>query len=323
MLSLLFCSPLAFFVLCVLTFPATILFFLPFPQGDLGSQSLQLLTSGRLRLWHMLIAVQPMLWVASLLIVSHDLKRSRSAWPGTWRERTVVVLCTLLLATLTTFPVLATNRAPSSPLTPDLDALLQLPDFRTRALILGLLYAGAVTLHTFGMFTVHVQLIGRLRRSPSHEDAPEAVELEEEVSWYLRLRSQLERFFSLTATIIGTASLSVGAFRNLLNELRASPSEAMPASLVLVHGIYFSLLLALVYLPAHKTLSDVGQRLTDRLVRQSIGAGTTWQSWSQEQQAVRAYLGLQSTALLEFQKGITVLAPLVASLSSLLLGSQG
>jgi hypothetical protein len=49
----------------------------------------------------------------------------------------------------------------------------------------------------------------------------------------------------------------------------------------------------------------------------------SWTDWSQEQQAIRTWLGLQSTALQDFQQGLSVLAPLLASLSALALGAGG
>jgi hypothetical protein len=46
----------------------------------------------------------------------------------------------------------------------------------------------------------------------------------------------------------------------------------------------------------------------------------TWKEWFDELQAVRAWLGLRDSALQELQQGLAVLAPLLASLSTLILG---
>lgn len=115
--------------------------------------------------------------------------------------------------------------------------------------------------------------------------------------------------------------MSIGAFRNLLNAAATTQAEVIPAAAGMSFGIYFTGLLASLYLPASKTLADVGEALVNRLVRQSIGTHATWKQWSDEQQAVRTYLGLQGSALQELQQGLALLAPLLASISTLMLST--
>jgi hypothetical protein len=82
-----------------------------------------------------------------------------------------------------------------------------------------------------------------------------------------------------------------------------------------------SWLLAIIYLPIRKTLNEVGQSLAEGLVRPSLGTRISWKQWGEEQKAVRTYLGLQGSGLQDLQQGLSVLAPLLASLSSLVFGS--
>jgi hypothetical protein len=91
----------------------------------------------------------------------------------------------------------------------------------------------------------------------------------------------------------------------------------------MVFGIYYTWVLAIIYLPIRKSLTEVGQVLAEGLVRQSLVGRVTWKQWFEEQQAVRTYLGLHGSALQDIQQGLSVLAPLLASISSLALGSQG
>jgi hypothetical protein len=63
----------------------------------------------------------------------------------------------------------------------------------------------------------------------------------------------------------------------------------------------------------------VGQALAERLVWQSLGVNPTWKHRLEEQQAISIQLGLQGSALQDLQQGLAVLAPFLASISSLTL----
>jgi hypothetical protein len=306
--SLLFGSPLVFFVLCPLSFVATGIF-LGFLQD-----------SNRARLWHMLMALQPALWLASVLVVFKDFRSHRLDWPVRGRERMVMVLCTLLAWLMNSFPFLVQLITQRWALPEDMDALFQLPHLRAKLVFLGLLSAVVATLHTTGMLSVHVQLLASPREPTARGGAPEVAGLDDEVLRYQRLRGRLARSLVFSAITIGTATLSLGAFRDLLIEL--DPSQVFAPS-VLGYGVYYTGLLASVYLPTRKTLTDMGEALAARFVSSSPVEGMSWKDWSQEQGAVRTWLGLQGTALQDLQQGLSVLAPLFASLSALALGAGG
>jgi hypothetical protein len=309
--SLLFRSPLVFSVLCPLSFAATGLF-LGFP-----------LDSNRTRLWHLLVALQPALWFASVLVVFNDFRSHRQDWPVRRSARTAVVLCTLLAWVMNSFPFVVQLITQRWFLPVGVEALLQVPHLRARLLILGMLSAVVATLHTAGMLSVHVQLLAYPREPAARGGEPEAAVLDDEVLRYQRLRLRLARFLVFSAVTIGTTALSLGAFRNLLTEFAPSLAGLIEPSRIMSYGVYYTGLLASVYLPTRKTLTEVGEALAVRFVRQSPAAGTSWKDWSQEQEAVRIWLGLQSTALQDFQQGLSVLTPLLASLSSLALGAGG
>jgi hypothetical protein len=91
LLSLLFDSPLAAFVLCIPVFMATSLLLV---GTDL--QSFAFWSSREVRLWHMLMAIWPTLFAGTLVAALNDIRRKRFPWPGTRNERTAVVLCTVL-----------------------------------------------------------------------------------------------------------------------------------------------------------------------------------------------------------------------------------
>jgi hypothetical protein len=310
-LSLLFRSPLVFSLLCPLSFMATGLFL-----GFLWDPD-------RTRLWHLLVALQPALWFASVLVVFNDFRSHHQDWPAGRSARTAVMLCTLLAWVMNSFPFAVQLVTQRWFLPAGVEALLQVPHLRARLLLVGMLSAVVATLHTAGMLSVHVQLLTCPREPAARGGEPEAAGLDEEVLRYQRLRLRLARFLVFSAVTIGTTALSIGAFRNVLTEFAPSLARFIEPSRIMSYGVYYTGLLASVYLPTRKTLTDVGEALAVRFVRQSPAAGTSWKEWSQEQEAVHIWLGLRTTALQDFQQGLSVLTPLLASLSSLALGAGG
>jgi hypothetical protein len=270
-------------------------------------------------LWHFLFALQPVLYVVSIAAVFRDVKRgNRSVWPSTYGARLAVVLCTALVGFMIVLPIVFDGTT-QAVLPANHDAITLMPDSFLKWALLSVLGTAVSALHLSGLFAVHVQLIGLLPKDQGHGEEPGSQYLEEDVLRYLRLRTQLKRFLSILAGITCVVILQAGAWSNLLNKRSAAQQELVPASFVVAYGLYFTGLLACSYLPAHDTLTKVGEVLANRLVRHSLRARTTWKEWSDEQQAVRTYLGLQSSALQELQQGIAVLAPFIASISSLAL----
>lgn len=313
--SLLLRSPLALTVLCPLTFVASLLLLeTPGRHGDAFWHS------PKAWLVHALTASLPVLYGASLFTA---LGSHRLAWPGTSTRRRAVVLCTALMGVLGLLPLVVVLLTPpllhGFPV--DVDALAQMPGVKVKLALLGILGA-AVTVPQFAnCFGIHIQLIGALREFQGTRG--EAGELDAAVPRYQQLRTQLRRALGFIAAHIGSNILVLGAVRNLLLEALPSRQDVFPASFVLACGVYLTGLLASVYLPARHTLTAVGEALADRLVRNSLGVSTSWKEWAEERHAVRPYLGLHGSVLQELQDGITVLSPLVASISSLFLGKGG
>jgi hypothetical protein len=274
-------------------------------------------------LWHVLFAFWPVLFLVAIAAVFRDIKSgNRSVWPSTHGERGAVVFYMAIASILGALPPIF-FRHTLSVLPTNLDVITQMSGASTKNFIMSILGTTVVLLLCSGFISVHVQLIGWLSECQTQGEEPGSQSLDEDVLRYLRLRSQLRRFLGFIAAIIGTAILHLGAFRNLLNQVLTDQQELVPASFLMAYGIYFSGMLACIYLPAHKTLTEVGELLANRLVRNSIGARATWKEWSDEQQAVRVYLGLQGSALQELQQGIGVLVPIIASISALSLGAGG
>jgi len=313
--SLIFRSPLSLVLLCALTFIAALFLLEGTGQAFWRTRDTWL--------WHLIFAFQPVLYVTSIAVVFKDFKAGNSSvWPGTCGARLAVVLCTALVVALIALPVVFT-RATQSPLHVQLDAITQMPDSVMKWVVLVTLATAVSALHLCGLFGAHIQLIGWLPEYLGQDEEPGPQNLDEDVRRYLRLRSQLQRFLGILAGINCVVILNAGSWSSLLEARSHVRAELAPPSFIIAYGLYFTALLACCYLPAHNTLTKVGDLLANRLVRQSISARTTWKEWSDEQQAVRTYLGLQGSALQELQQSIAVLSPFIASISTLALVGRG
>jgi hypothetical protein len=189
----------------------------------------------------------------------------------------------------------------------------------TKSILLNLAGLASGFLLASVILGLHLQLIDRLPELQRRAEQPETGGLEEDVRWYQRCREQLGLFLALCGVFLGTLILSLSSLRHLLNET-LPPTSVLPTSPILGYGVYYTGLLGSAYLPTHRSLKSVGQTLAERLVRQSLPASVTWKQRHEEREAARTSLGLQGSPLQDFQQGISILTPLLASISSLILG---
>ncbi|MFL5359317.1 hypothetical protein [Archangium sp.] len=316
--ALVFRSPLAFFLFASLTFVTALLVL-----EETGLQGLAYLHSRRAQLWHMLIALAPTAWLTSLVLMLGDFESYRSAWPPTRRGRMAVLLCLGPLVFLLALPLLAQLVIQRED--PRLSTLLAplVSGFAARLIGMSVLGVSVAALQASALVGIHLQFLGRLPKYQQLAEHPGPESLDEDVRWYLLHQAQMRRFLRAAATVLGISMLGVGALRNVLNEVLPASAEPFPIEPVMSYGLYYTGLIASLYVPAHRTQKQVGQALAERLVWQTLGAHPTWKQRLEEQQAIRDHLGLRDSAIQELQQGLAVLAPFLASLSSLALGAGG
>ncbi|WPB77839.1 hypothetical protein KYC5002_01570 [Archangium violaceum] len=308
-----FHSPLSLFSLCVLTFGVSALFLTGFHE-----QGVRFWSSSKVRLWHFIYALSPTLWVASVLAMFKDWRETLGSVTRGLRMELGIAIALAALTFLT--PSLAPLFVPQAAFSIAFersDELLFVPDLSAKNVTRNLLGTLVVMLHISGMFGVHAQLLSQFPRAPSRLEATGTERLADEVQRYQQLRSRLERFLGFAAANTGVAILSFSALNALLGET----APWFPRGVAMSFGVFFTWLLAIIYLPIRKTLSDVGQGIADELVQQSLVPHLHWKQWFEERQAVHTFLGLQGSALQDLQQALFVLGPLLAGLSSLTLGA--
>lgn len=317
-LTLVFRSPLALFIVGGLSFVTT-LFWL---QGT-GLRGLAYLTASRAQFWLMLGALPPTAWVLSLFLLFGDFEHNRSAWPRTRRGRLAAVLSLVPLVFLLALPLLAGYLALREDARVTTVLLSLDPYILRKTLGLSVLGLTPAVLYTSALVGIHLQLLERLPKYQHLGEPLGAESLDEEVLWYQRRQALLRRFLRISSAINGISILGLGATHNVINLVLPSSAEPLPIGPVMSYGLYYTGLLASLYGPASYTLKKVGEALAERLVWQALGAHPTWKQRFEEQQAVRKHLGLRGSALQDIQQGLAVLAPFLASLSSLALGPGG
>jgi hypothetical protein len=87
---------------------------------------------------------------------------------------------------------------------------------------------------------------------------------ENAITEYLQLRKQLDFFVMIAGILIGMGTLTIGALRHALRSLEKSELVIQP-EVILLYGAYFSLLMALVFVPTRVAFQSTGEHLRDSL----------------------------------------------------------
>jgi hypothetical protein len=137
---------------------------------------------------------------------------------------------------------------------------------------------------------------------------------------YVRLRGQLDQLLRFLGAVVGVATLSSAAFREVVlryGDLIGKPQE-FPVELVLIYGFAVSLIVALVYLPTYASAHATGVILRDRLEPFPDPHDSGFESALSRRDKLDELLGLKVSASASFRAGVAILSPLLASLTSLL-----
>lgn len=150
---------------------------------------------------------------------------------------------------------------------------------------------------------------------------------------YLRLREHLQLFLLVAGTGIGAATLATGALRNAIIAWAKSSTILdickskiaainFPPDMVLLFGLSLSGLLALAYAPTFTTLLAEGRKLRDSIFPMPSLNSESWANWYSSRKNLEELLQLQLSITDSFKTGVVILAPLMGSAISLLLGAK-
>jgi hypothetical protein len=136
---------------------------------------------------------------------------------------------------------------------------------------------------------------------------------------YLKFHRELQRFLSILGITVGLTTLATGGLRNALIAFGMDASF-FPQTVVLAFGAYYTLLIALVYIPVYNYLMDAGRKIRDSRVPGLFSK--TLDEWGTSYKVrtdLEAILQLHYTPQQQLQTAVAILAPLLSSIIALLL----
>jgi hypothetical protein len=140
------------------------------------------------------------------------------------------------------------------------------------------------------------------------------------IAGFLRLRELVHRSLLLVGALIGGAILGAGALRNAVNTFYGP--QTFPIEYVLLYGVFFTVLLTVIYLPTYVRLQATGRWLVEHYVRLCEPTEPDWDSRYAKRTQLIQLLQLELTLGGSLQAGAAILAPLATSLLGLLLPSH-
>jgi hypothetical protein len=268
--------------------------------------------SGQFWLWLVLLGLQGALWLAAMPLLWHTLRallgyRISNAGELVWSTLGFLAWVALGLS------------GPAF--------LIKLPNYLPRhELRIGILSVTGAAVALAAAFAIWL-LHGALR-SLLHADDATDEQAKAHVDDVLRLRAVLQNLLFYLGAVLSLAILAAGAERQVVLQYtklthhgKAVPS-VFPPEYVLVYGIYFSALLALVYVPTHRTLLQVGAHLRERLFPLPPPRDEDWADTYGKRKTLDELLQLQLGTSATLKAGFAVLTPLVGAVTGLLLGTK-
>jgi hypothetical protein len=169
-------------------------------------------------------------------------------------------------------------------------------------------FAGAL-LPIMGIWLVQAAI-----RDTSDKIPPTANDVKE----YICYRDYLQQFLVALGLLLSLFIITGVTLRNALIATGKTTSNDYPTSYLLVMGVYYTMMLALIYFPAYATLVSKGYRILDAYFALPAPDSKSWASTYARRQELDHVLELKLSGQQRFLTSITILLPLASSVLSLL-----
>jgi hypothetical protein len=140
------------------------------------------------------------------------------------------------------------------------------------------------------------------------------------VGEYIRLKDYLQRFLLGLGVLLSIGILTSAALRKLVLATGQADINQFPPIFLLLIGAYQTLLIALVYFPAYIELVSVGNRILNAYYSLPEPHAASWGDAYGKRKTFEEYLDLKVSGEQRFVTNLTILAPFVGGLFSLLVG---
>lgn len=267
-------------------------------QARSTPESRELVEAPQFWLWFFLLALSAAVAIISGMLVLNSLRQLKEYLAG---NRIEIAVSCLVVALMFLFAT------PTMSLPQRLHVLRY---HRIKMLLLTGLNFLVALLAGVGIWLVHAALRTKLDKVEADSEQVEA---------FLQLRDHLQRLLSILGLLIGVGTLAAGSLRNLLISTGVAEKSDFPAELVLVYGAFFTVLVALIYVPTYALLVTVGRQICDAFFPFSSIEPESVAKWHSGRKSLEAILKVEVGVGQSFQTGVAVFAPLFSSLVSLLM----
>lgn len=263
-------------------------------------ESQAFVTSPEFITWFFLNEVLFAAYPLAVVMLWEPLNRLRNYFSPNFRE---ILVSSLLFFVLYLFPHIAgTSIIQLQP--------LPLEHARLKMLLLMLIgFVVAVLPLTLGILLTHAAI-----RDGFGKTAP----TEHDIQHYTQLRDDLKRFLGGLGALLSVFTLTSAALRAAALAFNATVEAAYPPMLLLLLGMYFTFLIALVYFPAHQALALAGRRLLDVYFALPSPGSEGWAEKYTERKQLEELLELDMPGTQRFVTSLTLLSPFVSGIFSLL-----
>ena len=253
--------------------------------------------SGPFTLWAALMCAQTGLWALTLAWLLPSVRRLRRLY-GRENRQELVVSTAIILVVIVLLAVVSPLLKSQPDYVPHHSVKLGL--LTVVGALVGLVAAQGIWLVRGGLTVV--------ARDTVTERALEG---------YRSLQGDLQRFLGALGAILGLLVLATAAQRHAV--LDFAPATSYDFELVLVYGLFFSILIAAVYLPTHLTLVAVGGRLRDAFFPPVDPSAPEWEERTRQREQFSRLLQLDVGPFGRLHASAAILTPLVGSLIALVL----
>jgi hypothetical protein len=153
--------------------------------------------------------------------------------------------------------------------------------------------------------------------------------LQDKVRRISDLREHVTSYLSLLGAMVGAVTTANALHTNFINavitvasepSMRPLPDSAtvllvpVPAESTILYGFYFTLLVAIIYVPAYVQLTAVARQTVDEACRLPNPKSDAWNAAYERRKNLEEYLKLNVGPIDNLRAGLAILAPFIGSL---------
>jgi hypothetical protein len=143
----------------------------------------------------------------------------------------------------------------------------------------------------------------------------------DDIQFYISLREYVRQFLLALGVLLSLFILASAALRKALIATGTLNEQNYPPIYLLISGAYYTMIIALVYFPAYVSLVSTGNRILDAHFALPAPGEQTWTNTYAKRKELEKFLELKVTGEQQFVTNMTLLAPFVSSIFSLLVGN--